>query len=110
MQNSILKNQYSFMLGEMNENIGVFEAFSWSHGSQCGDPMMRKDPISVMYGVLIVYSYTNAMFKCAEKSICLLLKNNLLSRVVPPDHQLLDRSPNIGRLISRWEPDKFKNC
>jgi hypothetical protein len=30
--------------------------------------------------------------------------------VVPPDHLLLDRSPNIGPLISRWELDKFKNC
>ncbi len=27
-----------------------------------------------------------------------------------PNHQLLDRSPNIGPLISRWELDKFKNC
>jgi hypothetical protein len=29
--------------------------------------------------------------------------------VLPPDHLLLDRSPNIGPLISRWELDKFKN-
>jgi hypothetical protein len=29
---------------------------------------------------------------------------------VPPDHLLLDRSPNIGPLISRWELGKFKNC
>ncbi len=27
---------------------------------------------------------------------------------VPPDHLLLDRSPNIGPLIFRWELDKFK--
>ncbi len=27
-----------------------------------------------------------------------------------PDHLLLDRSPNIGPLISRWELDIFKNC
>ncbi len=27
-----------------------------------------------------------------------------------PDHLLLDRSPNIEPLISRWELDKFKNC
>ncbi len=26
-----------------------------------------------------------------------------------PDHLLLDRSPNIGPLISRWELGKFKN-
>ncbi len=31
-------------------------------------------------------------------------------RDVPPDHLLLDRSPNIEPLISRWELDKFKNC
>jgi hypothetical protein len=28
---------------------------------------------------------------------------------VLPDHLLLDRSPNIGPLISRWELGKFKN-
>ncbi len=27
-----------------------------------------------------------------------------------PDHLLLDRSPNIGPLISCWKLDKFKNC
>ncbi len=27
-----------------------------------------------------------------------------------PDHLLLDRSPNIGPLISCWELDKLKNC
>ncbi len=27
-----------------------------------------------------------------------------------PGHLLLDRSPNIGPLISRWELDKFYNC
>jgi hypothetical protein len=31
-------------------------------------------------------------------------------RYVPPDHLLLDRSPNIGPLISCWELDKSKNC
>jgi hypothetical protein len=29
---------------------------------------------------------------------------------VPPDHLLLDRSPNIEPLISRWKLGKFKNC
>ncbi len=28
----------------------------------------------------------------------------------PLDHLFLDRSPNIGPLVSRWELDKFKNC
>jgi hypothetical protein len=30
--------------------------------------------------------------------------------LVPPDHLLMDRSPNIGPLISRWEFNEFKNC
>jgi hypothetical protein len=30
--------------------------------------------------------------------------------ILPPDHLLLDRSPNIGPLKSRWELGKFKNC
>ncbi len=29
---------------------------------------------------------------------------------VPPDHLLLDRSSNIGPLLSCWELEKFKNC
>jgi hypothetical protein len=29
---------------------------------------------------------------------------------LPPNHLLLDGSPNIGPLISRWELDKFKIC
>jgi hypothetical protein len=34
----------------------------------------------------------------------------VLFKSLLPDHLLLDRSPNIGPLISRWELDKFKNC
>jgi hypothetical protein len=33
-----------------------------------------------------------------------------LLKVLHPDHLVLDRSPNIGPLISRWELDKFNNC
>jgi hypothetical protein len=29
---------------------------------------------------------------------------------LPSDHLLLDRSPNLGPLISRWELEKFENC
>jgi hypothetical protein len=29
---------------------------------------------------------------------------------LPPDNLLLDRSPNIGPIISCWELDKFKSC
>ncbi len=32
------------------------------------------------------------------------------STKLPPDNLLLDKSPNTGPLISRWELDKFKNC
>jgi hypothetical protein len=32
------------------------------------------------------------------------------SSEIAPDHLLLDSVPNIGPFISRWEPDKFKNC
>ncbi len=30
--------------------------------------------------------------------------------IYTPNHLLLDRSPNIGPLVSRWELDKFKIC
>ncbi len=39
-----------------------------------------------------------------------LLYALLYASYIPPDHLLLDRSPNIGPLISRWELDKFQNC
>ncbi len=46
--------------------------------------------------------------------ITLLLINRLFTLAnilwIPPDHLLLNRSPNIGPLISRWELNKFKNC
>ncbi len=36
--------------------------------------------------------------------------NDRKSSLIPRDHLSLDRSPNIGPLISLWELDKFKNC
>jgi hypothetical protein len=42
---------------------------------------------------------------CVSMDVCQCSLNML-----PLDHILLDRSPNIGPLISRWELDKFKNC
>jgi hypothetical protein len=36
-------------------------------------------------------------------------KVNRICEAMPPDHLLLDRSPDIGLLISLWELDKFKN-
>ncbi len=41
-------------------------------------------------------------------SILLTFLERLASKNTP-DHVLLDRSPSIGPLISRWELDKFKN-
>jgi hypothetical protein len=35
---------------------------------------------------------------------------NVLRRVVPPDHPLLDSAPNREPLISCWEINKFENC
>ncbi len=40
----------------------------------------------------------------------LFLLLSILCARSTPDHLLLDRSPNIGPLISRWELDKFRNC
>jgi hypothetical protein len=44
------------------------------------------------------------------KMILILLHYLVYFCNIPPDHLLLDRSPNIGPLISRWELDNFKNC
>ncbi len=46
----------------------------------------------------IVISYVFVTFKDSDISS------------VPPDHLLLDRSSNIGPVISCWELDKLKNC
>jgi hypothetical protein len=43
-----------------------------------------------------------------SRSVCEILQQD--EKWLNPDHVLLDRSPNIGLLISRWELDKFKNC
>jgi hypothetical protein len=44
------------------------------------------------------------MIECSHKSYVLYEFH------VPPDHLLLDRSPNIGPLLSPWELEKFENC
>jgi hypothetical protein len=38
-----------------------------------------------------------------------VVSKNILRQDIPQDHLLLDKSPNFGLLISRWELDKFKN-
>jgi hypothetical protein len=46
---------------------------------------------------------------CNESVVHALPMQNVIRLGVPPDHLLLDRTPNIGPIISRWELDKFKN-
>ncbi len=48
------------------------------------------------------YNRTSICFMSACAQQC--------SRRCGNSHLLLDRSPNIGPLVSRWELDKFKNC
>ncbi len=38
------------------------------------------------------------------------LSSYMNGQYIPPNLQLLDRSPNIGPLISAWELEKFENC
>jgi hypothetical protein len=47
--------------------------------------------------------------KCFRWALIVHLKNHTTYHLLL-DHLLLDRSPNIGPLISRWELDKFKSC
>jgi hypothetical protein len=49
------------------------------------------------------YSWNQKLMKA------LMLVRSSETVIGDPDH-LLDRSPNIGPLISCWELDKFKNC
>jgi hypothetical protein len=44
------------------------------------------------------------------RSSCTTVADVQRCKSVPPDHLLLDRSPNIGPLLSHWELGKFKNC
>ncbi len=37
------------------------------------------------------------------------VRSSLVGGAYTPNHLFLDRSPNIGPLISRWELDKFRN-
>jgi hypothetical protein len=55
--------------------------------------------------------YPRHLFDDAEATAFHLLQKRAYELVVrAPDNLLLDRCPNIGPLISRWERDKFKNC
>jgi hypothetical protein len=62
----------------------------------------------VMFPALHTSSPTGSV--TAEATIKESIESNHNKLTVPPDHLILDRSPNIGPPISRWELDKFKNC
>ncbi len=51
-------------------------------------------------GVIIPYVMKYFMSKCGK----------IDNTTTNPRSPILDRSPNVGPLISRWELDKFKNC
>jgi hypothetical protein len=55
------------------------------------------------------FTSTNRLMSCrifTEGSYCFWV----MCEEAPPDHLLLDMSPNIGTLISCWELNKFKSC
>jgi hypothetical protein len=39
-----------------------------------------------------------------------VMRQRLVTEIVPPDYLLLDTAPNIGPLIAWWKLAKFKNC
>ncbi len=45
-----------------------------------------------------------------DYSVYISLENWPIKHQLPSDLILLNRSPNIGPLMSRWELEKFKNC
>jgi hypothetical protein len=72
------------------------------------DSGLRKKKISTIsffLGKLIQPAFM--LIKKMEEKVH---KNSVRSSTVSTDHLLLDKSPNIGPLKSRWELDKFKNC
>ncbi len=63
----------------------------------------ENDPVRQQFMNL----WTRPCFLFLHKYTCI---DNFMILLLPHDHLLLDRSPNIGQLLSRWELDKFKNC
>ncbi len=47
---------------------------------------------------------------CSSSAPVLIFWTVSCNVAVPPNHLLLDRSSNIGPLISRWELGQLKNC
>jgi hypothetical protein len=68
--------------------------------------------IQTIFFSLDIYQYKLTMLRFLFFFIkeCSIRVQEVISTYGTPDSLLLDRSPNIGPLISRWELDKFKNC
>ncbi len=85
--------------------------------------LMRSWPAGIQRGAFVVHRPTHFL-KVHNYSFLNLTCASILNTTlflacqcchqlvggVPRNHLLLDRSPNIGPLISRCELDKFKNC
>ncbi len=56
------------------------------------------------------YIYVRCLKRSESMNTFFAIFSAIVKAMLPSDHRLLDRSPNIGSLISRWELDKFKNC
>jgi hypothetical protein len=59
---------------------------------------------------LEISNYREASLDCIETLDLVILLARFVASLGIPDRLLLDRSPNIGPLIIRWEIEKFKNC
>jgi hypothetical protein len=72
----------------------------------------------ILLGGGIYYSYNPSCCRCCWPKyfvvwypFFILLFSTYIQELyrVPPDHLLLDSSPNLGPLITRWEINKFTN-
>ncbi len=70
----------------------------------------RKWPLRAFLNFICCFIWHRWIF-CSWIARFSFSLNLICSLKVPPDYLLLDRSPNIGPLIShRWERDKFRIC
>ncbi len=58
----------------------------------------------------ITYYWTVPLILHHSYPVGRLTSSKLETKLVSPDHLLLDSAPNLAPLISRWEINKFKNC
>jgi hypothetical protein len=50
------------------------------------------------------------LYKTSISNLFTFTTPTAFSSFLPHDHLLLESAPNLGRLISRWEINKFENC